>query len=123
VLADCIGQRIQCSSRYCSGTIGVYAYTPEVVAEPRLHKSSVVGIQRFAGRAQHLVNNRRNRDSVLSADSPVPYSRHRLQKPSVFCLMLRARLGHTHHLAGHLVGFPLERVFVGADHELGLQRA
>jgi len=43
------------------------SYVVEVVAEARLHESARVRVERLAGRAQHLVHDRRHRGSLRLA--------------------------------------------------------
>jgi len=62
-----VSQRIHRPRRLGSYPVGMHPHPAEVVAEARLHESARVRVERLAGRAQHLVHDRRHRGSLRLA--------------------------------------------------------
>ena len=100
IVAHCVSQRIHRTRRCCRVCIGVHANLAEVMAEARLHETACGGVERLAGRAQHLADDGRHSPSFhMNAGMVLP--------PQAFLAALLAFAGRSRDAAAG--AFALER--------------
>jgi hypothetical protein len=69
LMTNGVGQGIHGSRRIPRFVIGVYAYPTEIMSEARLEERAGGSIERLAGRAKHVMHDRRGVTATLGRDS------------------------------------------------------
>jgi hypothetical protein len=102
VLSDRVGARIHRRRGLLGLGAGMHPHTAEILSETRLHEVARRAVERPAGRAQHVMHNRR--DGLVYCRAGGTALQHR-------CALGRHRSGrprHAHDLIGDALGFLLQ---------------